>query len=98
MGVTYSSENRWTFLRCWCGDPAPINAGHGRHEETLRAAGNKCSRTVDFGNPYTEPLSSSARKSVELMMIEYLVFFLFHYKSFTTYIIYHLVRLRSRAT
>ncbi|CAH2237921.1 jg18724 [Pararge aegeria aegeria] len=63
--------------RCWNGDPAQVNAalvgpqrgGRTSSNESLKAAGNKRPRTVDFGTLYIRPMSSGGLQSVEVMMM-----------------------------
>ncbi|CAH2266790.1 jg18919 [Pararge aegeria aegeria] len=65
-------------LRCWNGDPAPVNTvlvgpqrgGKMTAGELLGDAGGKRLRTVDCGTPYKRPMSSSGRQLVEMMMIQ----------------------------
>ncbi|CAH2241930.1 jg17114 [Pararge aegeria aegeria] len=62
-------------LRCWNGDPAPVNAvsvgpqrgGQMTSGESLGAARGKRPRTMYCGTPYKKPMSSSRRRLVEVM-------------------------------
>ncbi|CAH2247559.1 jg750 [Pararge aegeria aegeria] len=86
-GQGHSSENPSFVgvLRCWSGDPAPVNAawvgpqrgGRMTSGESLAAAGGKRPRTVYCETPYKRPMSSSGLRLVDMMMMIYAVKFIY---------------------
>ncbi|CAH2234958.1 jg10428 [Pararge aegeria aegeria] len=64
---------RVMVLRCWNGDPAPVNSAYVGPQgggpmtsgESFGAAGGKRPRTVYRGTPYKRPMSSCGRQLVE---------------------------------
>ncbi|CAH2219957.1 jg4584 [Pararge aegeria aegeria] len=63
--------------RCWNGSPELVGAalvdpqrdGQTTLSASQVAAGSKRLRTMEFGTPYTRPMSSSRRLSVDMMMM-----------------------------